>query len=186
MKETLICLTLENAKGPSLVTLEYRLISSKYLSEIKELVKPYTPEFCYQCAKCTSACTASKVVLEYRPHLIIALTRLGFIKQLLDSGIIWACTECWKCSEYCPQRVAPAEVVIALKNLAIAMGYKPPADLTAMARNICDLGYVAPPIEIVSKEFEMYDRKSLNLPELSKPYAHDAMKRTLNSLLGYA
>lgn len=165
------------------MALEYRLISGKYLDEVRELVRPHTPEFCYQCAKCTSACTASKVVPEYRPHLIVALTRLGLINQMLDSGIIWACTECWKCSEYCPQNVAPVEVIIALKNLAIVMGYKPPADLMMMSKNVYELGYISPPIEVISKEFESYSRDSLNLPALDRPYLHEAMRKTLKDLL---
>ncbi len=167
-----------------LVSLEAKLINRKYLDSVKELVKPHTPQYCYQCAKCTSACTASKVIPEYKPHLIVALTRMGLIKQLLDSGIIWACTECWKCGEYCPQNVAPVEVIIALKNLAVASGYRPPEDLIAMARNVIELGRISPPIEVLSKEFEIYSRESLNLPPLVRPYAHESMRKTLKDLLG--
>ncbi|MEM0453467.1 MAG: 4Fe-4S dicluster domain-containing protein [Sulfolobales archaeon] len=166
------------------MALEVKLLDSRILNEVRELVKPHSPQYCYQCAKCTSACTATKVIPDYKPHLIVALTRLGFVKNLLESGIVWACTECWKCSEYCPQNVAPVEVVIALKNLSISMGYKPPEDLKMMAKNLIELGYISPPIEVLSKEFEMYSRSALSLPELVKPYIHEGTTLNLRKLLG--
>jgi len=166
------------------LVLELRLLNTKILDEVKELVKPHTPQYCYQCAKCTSVCTASKVLPDYKPHLIVALTRMGLVKELLESGVIWACTECWKCSEYCPQNVAPVEVVIALKNLATSSGYKVPDDLRVMARNVVELGFISPPTEVVSKEFEFYSRDNLGLPKLAKPYRHDAMSSRLREMFG--
>ncbi len=163
-----------------------KLDPSKLWNEVKELVKPHTPQFCYQCAKCTSTCTASKVIPEYRPHVIVAFARMGLIEELLGSGIIWACTECWKCSEYCPQNVAPVEVVIALKNLAIALGYKPPDDIKAMARNVLEFGYISQPVSIMSKEFELYNREHLGLPKLSKPYLHEVLSNKLKNMFNGA
>jgi heterodisulfide reductase subunit C len=166
------------------VSLDVKLIDKKVLKDVIELVRPHTPQYCYQCAKCTSACSTSKVLPEYKPHLIVVLTRLGLIKELLNSGIIWACSECWKCAEYCPQDVAPVEVVIALKNLAISMGYKPPEDLRVMAKNVVELGYISPPIEVLSKEFEMYSRAMLGLPQLIKPYINVEAVNNLKKFFG--
>jgi len=107
---------------------------------------------------------------------------MGLVEELLSSGIIWACTECWKCSEYCPQNVVPVEIVIALKNLAIALGYKPPDDIKTMARNVVEFGYISQPINVMSKEFELYNRESLGLPRLAKPYNHTVLSSKLKSM----
>ncbi len=155
------------------------VLTSKHLLKIREIVGFQHPEYCYQCAKCTSGCTSAKVIPEYKPHLIVALTKLGYIDELLKTGIIWACSECWKCSEYCPQEVSPVEVIIALKNLAFSLGFKPPKAIQEMAVNVLETGYIQNPMEITTKDFEFVSRDSLNLPSLCKPYKQNLWKERL-------
>lgn len=143
--------------------------TSKVLSEVKKVIGPQRPEYCYQCAKCTSGCTASKFVPDYKPHMIVAMAKMGYVEELLKSGIIWACSECWKCAEYCPQDVAPVEVVIALKNIATQMNIKPPKPLNEMALTAIETGRIFKPMEVMSRDFELLTRETLNLPPLEKP-----------------
>ena len=53
---------------------------------------------CFQCMKCTSGCTALKL-LELKPNGIIKLVNLGFVDELPSSDIIWTCVTCLKCVE---------------------------------------------------------------------------------------
>ncbi len=160
-------------------------LSSELIETLKKIPGDHKPEYCYQCAKCTSACSAARVIPEYKPHLIVALTRMGYVKELLESRIIWACSECWKCAEYCPQDVAPVEVILALKNLSVEQGIKAPEDLVTMARNVLETGYIAPPGEVMTRDFELVDRKSLELPDLKKPVNFESLVEKLRAFLGW-
>lgn len=154
-------------------------VSSALLREVKAIAGPHRPEYCYQCAKCTSGCTANKVLPDYKPHLIVALTKLGRVEELLKSGIVWACTECLKCTEHCPQDVAPADVVLALKNIAVRMGIEPPKAVAEMARNVVETGRIFTPMEVMTKDFELVTRDGLKLPSLKRPYAEDKWRERI-------
>jgi len=43
---------------------------------------------------------------------------LGLTELAGSAPMIWDCTTCYKCQEYCPQGVQVAEVLYALKNIA--------------------------------------------------------------------
>lgn len=58
---------------------------------------------CFQCMKCTSGCTALKL-LELKPHEIMKMVNLGFVDELPSSEIIWTCATCLKCVERCPKK----------------------------------------------------------------------------------
>jgi len=51
---------------------------------------------------------------------------LGFQDILIQpDSTIWNCTNCYTCSERCPQDVRPVDVIIALKNLCEREGKAP-------------------------------------------------------------
>lgn len=53
--------------------------------------------------------------------------QLGFEAELIGpESEIWLCTNCYSCSERCPQDVRPVDVIIALKNLCIDHDKAPP------------------------------------------------------------
>ncbi|HDI01939.1 MAG TPA: 4Fe-4S dicluster domain-containing protein, partial [Candidatus Bathyarchaeota archaeon] len=66
------------------------------------------PDACLQCARCTSGCTAFRL-LELKPHKIVGSARLGFLEELVSSTAIWDCALCLKCAERCPQGISAAE-----------------------------------------------------------------------------
>ena len=139
--------------------------------EINERLKKLQDEisdYCYQCAKCTSGCEAHKL-LELEPHKIVALLKRGLIDEMINSEIIWTCMSCFKCRERCPQKVAPVEILFALKNLAVASGKQIPGNYTAMLQSVLSIGLLQDVKSITPKDNKTKTRTDLGLPEISKP-----------------
>ena len=127
---------------------------------------------CYQCGKCTSGCEAMKL-LELEPHHIVAMTKMGFIDELINSDVIWTCVTCFKCKERCPQRVAPVELLFLLKNIAVARGKEIPANLSIMFQNILSQGMIQTVQEVATKDGKGVRREDLGLPKMILPPIED-------------
>lgn len=127
--------------------------------------KPYN---CYQCIKCTSGCPSMKM-LELKPHDIVALAKAGFIEELVNSGIIWTCATCLKCKERCPQEVAPVDLLLALRNLAVEMEAKVPESYLRQVSTVLETGFIQKPQETVTRKLEKVNREKLRLPKVSEP-----------------
>jgi heterodisulfide reductase subunit C len=108
-------------------------------------------------------------LLELKPHQIVALARAGFIEELLNSGIIWACATCLKCKERCPQDVAPVDLILALRNLAVEKEIKVPESFMQSVRMILECGFISRPQQTMTRKFEKLDREKLNLPKFREP-----------------
>jgi len=136
----------------------------KILSKLKgrELVN------CFQCLKCTSGCTALKL-LELKPHEIMKLVNLGFVDELPSSDIIWTCVTCLKCVQRCPQKASPYHLIIALRNLAVEKEAKVPETYMKIVSSILETGLAEPPQKIVTKKMEAVDRERLKLPKIRPP-----------------
>lgn len=128
----------------------------------KELVN------CFQCMKCTSGCTALKL-LELKPNEIIKLVNLGFVDELPSSDIIWTCVTCLKCVERCPQKASPYHVIMALRNLAVEKEAKVPEGFLKAVSEILETGLAEPPQKIVTRKMETVDRTCLRLPKIKSP-----------------
>ena len=125
-------------------------------------------EYCFQCGKCTSGCEAHKL-LELEPHKIVALLKRGLINELVNSDVIWTCMTCYKCWERCPQRIAPVEILFALKNMAVASGKQIPGKYTGMLQSILSTGLIQDVQQIATKTAKTLKREELGLPPVSKP-----------------
>jgi heterodisulfide reductase subunit C len=136
----------------------------KILSKLsgKELVN------CFQCMKCTSGCTALKL-LELKPHEIIKLVNLGFVDELASSDIIWTCATCLKCTQRCPQKASPYHAIIALRNLAVEREVKVPEALMKTISQILETGLAEPVQTVTTNKLEGFDRQSLKLPKIPAP-----------------
>jgi heterodisulfide reductase subunit C len=124
-------------------------------------------EKCYQCGKCTSGCEAHKL-LELEPHRIVALLKNGLINELVQSDIIWTCVSCFKCYERCPQKVAPVNILFALKNLSVLNGKDVPGLYTAMLQSTMTIGFIQDLQEVVDRAGSVRTRESLGLPPMSR------------------
>jgi heterodisulfide reductase subunit C len=125
-------------------------------------------DYCFQCAKCTSGCEAHKL-LELEPHKVVALLKRGLINELVNADVIWTCMSCGKCRERCPQRVAPIEVLFALKNLAVASGKQIPGKYTAMLQSILSMGLIQDVQQVTTRSNKTVKRDEMGLPAVSKP-----------------
>ncbi len=125
-------------------------------------------DYCFHCAKCTSGCEAHKI-LELEPHKIVALLKRGLIDEMVNSDIIWTCMSCFKCWERCPQKVAPVEILFALKNLAVASGKEIPGKYTAMLQSILSIGLIQDVQSVSTRDNKTKNREELGLPNISKP-----------------
>jgi heterodisulfide reductase subunit C len=125
-------------------------------------------DYCFQCAKCTSGCEAHKL-LELEPHKIVALLKRGLLNELVNSDVIWTCMTCQKCRERCPQRIAPIEILFALKNMAVASGKQIPGKYTTMLQSILSMGLIQDIQQITTRTNRTVKREDLGLPALSKP-----------------
>jgi heterodisulfide reductase subunit C len=128
----------------------------------KELVN------CFQCMRCTSGCTALKL-LELKPHEIIKLVNLGFVDELGSSDIIWTCATCLKCIQRCPQKASPYHVIMALRNLAVEREAKVPEAFMKAVSQILETGLAEPVQTVTTSKMESFDRQSLKLPKIPAP-----------------
>ena len=73
---------------------------------------------CIQCGTCSATCPLS-IYMDYTPRQIIAMSRAGFKKEVLNSFTIWLCASCYSCSVECPKQIKITDVMYALKRDAI-------------------------------------------------------------------
>jgi heterodisulfide reductase subunit C len=81
-------------------------------------------------------------------------------RLLGDGTLLWACATCGGCSERCPQKVKPEEVILALKRLLSAEGRAPTSISTHVER--C----MASGRSLVVTEASRRMRQELGLPPL--------------------
>ncbi len=86
---------------------------------------------------------------------------LGFEDELIRSDSeIWDCTNCYTCSERCPQDVRPVDVIIALKNLCVAEG-KSPELVPQISSSVVDFGITTKVTSLVEKRRAEFGLKPL-------------------------
>lgn len=78
---------------------------------------------CLQCGNCTGVCPIS-LKIDYKTRSIIKYCQFGLKKYTL--GTSWVCATCYRCYEHCPADLNPAEVMIALRHIAVREGIIPP------------------------------------------------------------
>ncbi|MCD6458103.1 MAG: 4Fe-4S dicluster domain-containing protein [Thermoproteales archaeon] len=150
---------------------------------IKRFIGLQDPNVCFQCRRCSSGCPVAFLEKNYRPHRIVAFVNLDRIDELLKSEVIWECTRCYKCVEYCPQKVAPSDVVLALQALA-AEKIGLPAEYKDMIMRIAKTGFSFEVMQVTDRELEFYDRESLGLPKLVTPSSIEILGNIVKKLGG--
>jgi len=95
---------------------------------------------CFQCGTCTADCPIARFSEIYHPRKLMRMTQLGMKDRVLSSEALWLCAACFTCVDHCPQGVEIANVLRALRNMAVEEGIMPPvfAELTS---NIASTGY---------------------------------------------
>ena len=76
---------------------------------------------CYFCQKCTAGCPTA-YAMDVQPAQILKMVQLGLKDDLLRSAALWLCVGCETCGTRCPNGIAVAPVIDALKQMALAEG----------------------------------------------------------------
>jgi heterodisulfide reductase subunit C2 len=79
---------------------------------------------CIQCGTCSGACPMA-VYMDLTPRRVIALTRAGLERDVLQSATPWLCASCYECQVRCPREIKVTEIMYALKRRAIEKGLYP-------------------------------------------------------------
>lgn len=94
---------------------------------------------CIQCGTCSATCPMS-VYMDLTPRRIIALTRAGLERDVLQSGTPWLCASCYECQVRCPREINVTDIMYALKRRAIDKGQYPKRfPIPALARSFHDM-----------------------------------------------
>jgi heterodisulfide reductase subunit C len=117
---------------------------------------------CYQCGTCASSCPVARITTRYNPRLVIKNALLGNRTEVITKDSIWLCSSCYNCQERCPQGVEIAELIYALRNIAIKEGQVPLAFIE-MASNLISEGRVVP-----ISSFSLRRRDTYGLPPLKE------------------
>jgi len=112
---------------------------------------------CLQCGNCTGVCPIS-LKIDYKTRSIIKYCQFGLKTYTL--GTRWVCATCYRCYEHCPADINPAEVMIALRHIAVREGVIPPF-IKVAATNLVRYGQSVKPDEEINKI-----RKELGLAEI--------------------
>lgn len=117
--------------------------------------------YCYQCGACVADCPANIYSGSFNPRLILLKAILGFEAELIRTDSeIWDCTNCYTCSERCPQDVRPIDVIIALKNLCMLQGVSPEM-VVKVSDSVYTSGITTKITSLVEKRRKMYGLEPL-------------------------
>lgn len=84
---------------------------------------------CFSCGACSGICPVSQAIPDFDPRKIIHMIRMGLKGRLLQSDLLWFCSQCKSCIFVCPQDVRFADIVTVLRQLAVEQGYVNEQDL---------------------------------------------------------
>ena len=79
---------------------------------------------CLLCGSCTACCPVNEIDDDYNPRKIMRMVLLDVEDEVLGSDEIWKCNQCHACVAHCPQDVRFADIVRALRDLAVQKGYR--------------------------------------------------------------
>ena len=131
-----------------------------------------TITLCYQCGTCASSCPVARITPRFNPREVIKLSLLGEKDEVLSGDAIWLCCSCYNCQERCPQKVEIADVIYALRNIAVKEGNIPNI-YSEFAAGLINEGRIVPISKFLEKK-----RPDLGLPPL-KPTGVDALRKIL-------
>ncbi|MDI3482688.1 MAG: heterodisulfide reductase subunit [Candidatus Methanomethylophilaceae archaeon] len=80
-----------------------------------------TVNMCFQCGTCTASCPSGRQT-SFRTRRLVRMAQLGLKDEVLNSPELWYCTTCYTCTERCPRDVGIVDVIIAMRNIAVASG----------------------------------------------------------------
>ena len=77
---------------------------------------------CFLCGTCTAGCPISEIDDSFNPRKIMRQIQFGAKDETLSDGEIWKCYQCHTCVAHCPQDVRFADIIRALREIAVSEG----------------------------------------------------------------
>jgi len=77
---------------------------------------------CFLCGTCTAGCPVSEIDESFNPRKIMRQILYGMKSETLSGVDIWKCYQCHTCVAHCPQDVRFADIVRALREIAVSEG----------------------------------------------------------------
>ncbi|HIE14214.1 TPA: heterodisulfide reductase [Candidatus Bathyarchaeota archaeon] len=142
---------------------------------IKSQIGGETIAFCQQCGTCASSCPVVKLNPDFNPRRLIQLSLLEEKKEVTSGESIWLCCSCYNCQERCPQKVEIADLILALRNIAIKEG-KIPNLYKEFAKALWHDGRIVKISKFVERK-----RQTLGLPPLH-PTGLDPLRKILSAI----
>lgn len=102
-----------------MATIDFEELDPSFKYEVSTETGGQNIKMCFNCGICTVSCPVRRIDETYNPRKIIRMVLYGMKKEVLSSETIWKCVHCLTCLERCPQDVKFAEVIEALKTLAV-------------------------------------------------------------------
>ena len=99
--------------------IDFGTLDPNFKYEVSREIGGQNIKLCFNCGICTVSCPVRRVDDSYNPRRIIRMVLYGMKKEVLSSEAIWKCAHCLTCYERCPQDVKFAEVIEALRILAV-------------------------------------------------------------------
>jgi len=134
-------------------------------------------KLCFQCGTCTAGCPSGRRT-SYRVRKIVRMAQLGLKEEIITSEELWDCSTCYTCVERCPRQVPIVDLIIDLRNLAVAEGHMRPQH-KGTATNLLKYGHTVDVKDNISKL-----RVELGLPEVPPTVlANEKAKADLDRIL---
>ena len=151
-----------------------KTISLAFSDVVKGRLGGETITLCYKCGTCASSCPVARITPRFNPREVIKLSLLGEKDEVISSDAIWLCCSCYNCQERCPQKVEIADVIYALRNIALKEGYLPNI-YSEFASALLNDGRI-----VKVSRFAENKRPTLGLPPL-QPTGVDALRKILSA-----
>jgi heterodisulfide reductase subunit C len=110
----------------------------------------------------------------FNPREVIKLSLLGEEQEVLSGESIWLCCSCYNCQERCPQKVEIADVIYAIRNMALEQGHTPNL-YSEFASALTNEGRIVKVSQFVANK-----RSALGLPPL-QPTGVEALSKILSA-----
>lgn len=125
---------------------------------------------CIQCGRCSSSCPIARLVDEHNPRQLMEMIILGSRDEVLRTKLPWYCLSCFTCLDRCPQGGDVAEVMFAIRNLALREGNVPDG-FAAQAGNLIKTGCVVTPTMMMIRK-----RETLGLSKIPSTAIEEVQK----------
>ena len=145
-----------------------------FSKEITSRLGGETVTYCYQCGTCASSCPVARITEKFNPREVIKQTLWGERQEILSGDAIWLCCSCYNCQERCPQKVEIADVIYALRNMAIKERHIPNI-YSEFAAGLISEGRIVPISKFLEKK-----RPEFGLPPL-KSAGVEALRKILSA-----